>query len=136
MMGVQYLRSHPEITAVFCANDAVAVALLQASRQAGISIPDQVSVVGFDDIDLAGFVSPALTTMAVDKVGMGRIAVALLAYRLEFGKEFVTQTLVRSPAREAPIRSPSRGPAAWQHGRQRAPRRPSTGLNERTPMQP
>lgn len=96
MMGVQYLRSHSEITAVFCANDAVAVALLQASRQAGISVPDQVSVVGFDDIDLASFVSPALTTMAVDKVGMGRIAVALLAYRLEFGKECVTQTLVRS----------------------------------------
>ena len=94
-VGVEYLQSHPEITAVFCANDAVAVALLQAARQAGISVPAQVSVVGFDDIDLAGFVSPALTTMSVDKVGMGRIAVTLLANRLELGKECVTQTLVR-----------------------------------------
>jgi DNA-binding LacI/PurR family transcriptional regulator len=94
-VGVEYLQSHPEITAVFCANDAVAVALLAGARQAGISVPAQVSVVGFDDIDLAGFVSPALTTMSVDKVGMGRIAVTLLANRLELGKECVTQTLVR-----------------------------------------
>ena len=94
-MGVAYLRAHPEISAVFCANDAVAVALLQAARLAGIDVPGQISVVGFDDIDLAGFVSPPLTTMSVDKVGMGRIAVTLLAHRLELGKECVTQTLVR-----------------------------------------
>jgi DNA-binding LacI/PurR family transcriptional regulator len=90
-----YLKAHREVTAVFCANDLVAVALLQAARQECLPIPDQISVVGFDDIDLAGFVSPALTTMAVDKVGMGRIAVTLLAHRLELGKECVTQTFVR-----------------------------------------
>jgi LacI family transcriptional regulator len=94
-VGVAYLVSHPEITALFCANDDVAVALMQAARQSGISVPDQVSVVGFDDIDLAGFVSPALTTMAVDKLGMGRIAVSLLSHRLELEKDCVTQTLVR-----------------------------------------
>ncbi len=93
--GLEYLQANPGITAVFCANDAVAVALLQAARQAGIAIPDQVSVVGFDDIDLAAFVSPALTTMAVDKVGMGRIAVTLLSHRLDVDKECVTQTLIK-----------------------------------------
>jgi DNA-binding LacI/PurR family transcriptional regulator len=93
--GVACLKANPHISAVFCANDAVAVALMQALRQTGIVVPDQVSVVGFDDIDLAGFVSPALTTMAVDKVGMGRIAVTMLAHRLDVGKECVTQTLVR-----------------------------------------
>ena len=93
--GISYLLEHPETTAVFCANDAVAVALLHAARQAGISVPGRLSIVGFDDIDLAGFVSPGLTTMAVDKVGMGRIAVTLLAHRLEIGKDCVTQTLVR-----------------------------------------
>jgi LacI family transcriptional regulator len=94
-VGISYLHSHPSTTAVFCANDAVAVALLMAARQAGIDIPGRVSIIGFDDIDLASFVSPGLTTMAVDKVGMGRIAVTLLAHRLEVGKECVTQTLVR-----------------------------------------
>jgi LacI family transcriptional regulator len=93
--GVEFLAANPHITAVFCANDAVAVALLQAARQAGIAIPDRVSVVGFDDIDLAAFVSPTLTTMAVDKVGMGRIAVTMLAHRLDLGKECVTQTLIK-----------------------------------------
>jgi LacI family transcriptional regulator len=93
--GISFLQSHPDTTAIFCANDAVAVALLQAARQAGIAVPQRLSIVGFDDIDLAGFVSPGLTTMAVDKVGMGRIAVTLLAHRLEVGKDCVTQTLVR-----------------------------------------
>ena len=95
IVGINYLRANRDVTAVFCANDAVAVALLQVARQAGIGVPDEVSVVGFDDVDLAAFVLPALTTMAVDKVGMGRIAVTLLAHRLELGKECVTQTLVR-----------------------------------------
>lgn len=94
-IGLGYIKTHPEISAVFCANDAVAVALLRAARLEGIMVPEQLSVIGFDDIDLAGFVSPPLTTMAVDKVGMGRIAVTLLAHRLEFGKDSVTQTLVR-----------------------------------------
>ena len=94
-IGADYLKSHPEVSAVFCANDAVAIALIRAAMQAGISVPDQLSVVGFDDIDLAGFVSPALTTMAVDKVGMGRMAVTLLAYRLELGKEYVTRAFIR-----------------------------------------
>lgn len=94
--GVSYLRSHPDVTAIFCANDAVGVALLQAMRQAGMRVPDQVSIIGFDDIDLAGFVSPALTTMSVDKVGMGRMAVTILAHRLEHGKiGGITQTLIR-----------------------------------------
>jgi LacI family transcriptional regulator len=95
LVGTNYLRSHPEVTAVFCANDAVGVALLQSTRQAGIRVPDQISIIGFDDIDLSAFVSPSLSTMAVDKVGMGRIAVTLLAHRLEIGAGGVTQTLVR-----------------------------------------
>jgi DNA-binding LacI/PurR family transcriptional regulator len=94
-IGLDYLLGHPDVTAVFCANDAVAIALIQAAAQVGLNIPGRVSIVGFDDIDLASFVSPMLTTMAVDKVGMGRIAVTILAHRLELGKECVTHTFVR-----------------------------------------
>jgi LacI family transcriptional regulator len=93
--AIEYLRSNPEVTAIFCANDLVAVTFIQAARQAGITVPDQVSVIGFDDIDLANIISPGLTTMAVDKPGMGRLAVTLLAHRLEVGKKCVTSTLVR-----------------------------------------
>jgi LacI family transcriptional regulator len=95
VVGVSYLQAHPEITAVFCSHDAVALTLLNAARKAGISVPEQLSVVGFDDIDPARFASTALTTMAVDNSGMGRIAVTLLAHRLEFGNECVTQARIR-----------------------------------------
>jgi len=94
-VGIEFVKAHPEITALFVANDLVAVAFLQAARQEGIVVPDQLSVVGFDDIDLAKFISPALTTMAVDKLGMGRLAVTLLSHRLEVDKECVTQTSLR-----------------------------------------
>ena len=108
MVGIDCLKTQPDISAVFCANDAVAVALLQAAKQAGFEVPERISVVGFDDIDLAGFVSPGLTTMSVDKTGMGRIAVMLLAHRLELGKECVTQTLVRPTL----VQRQSTGPVA------------------------
>jgi LacI family transcriptional regulator len=93
--AIHYLRANPKVTAIFCANDMVAVTFIQAATQAGISVPDQVSVVGFDDIDLSSFISPALTTMAVDKAGLGRLAVTLLAHRLDIEQECVTTTLVR-----------------------------------------
>jgi DNA-binding LacI/PurR family transcriptional regulator len=93
--AISYLCANPSVTALFCANDLVAITFILAAKQAGISVPERVSVVGFDDIDLAGFVTPSLTTMAVDKAAMGRLAVTLLAHRVDVGKECVTSTLVR-----------------------------------------
>jgi LacI family transcriptional regulator, galactose operon repressor len=93
--AVQYVQANPEVTAIFCANDLVAITFIQAARMAGISTPDQVSVMGFDDIDLASIIAPPLTTMAVDKPGMGRLAVTLLLHQLEVGKECRTTTLVK-----------------------------------------
>jgi LacI family transcriptional regulator len=94
--ALAYVRAHPNVTAVFCAFDAIAVVLLQAAAERGISVPEQLSVVGFDDIDLARQMSPTLTTMAVDQIGMGRMAVSLLAHRLEYPTGFPTDTLART----------------------------------------
>lgn len=94
-VALDYLRAHPEVTAAFCCNDDVAVALIQAAQKAGIDVPGTLSVVGYDDIDLARFVTPELTTMAVDKLGMGRLAVTLLLHRLEFGQSAITQAFIR-----------------------------------------
>ena len=94
--GVAWLTAHPEVTAVFCANDLVGVSLMQAAQRAGITVPERLSVVGFDDIDMATFVTPPLTTMAVDKVGMGWVAVTLLMHRLERGLGAVTQARSRA----------------------------------------
>ena len=105
--SMAYLRAHPEVTAVFCAYDAVAMILLQAASENGIPVPGRLSVVGFDDIDVAGHLSPPLTTMAVDKVGMGRLAVTLVAHRMEFPKGSVTETLFHTTL----VQRGSSGPA-------------------------
>lgn len=94
-VALEYIADHPEVTSAFCCNDDVAVALIQAAQAAGIDVPGALSVVGYDDIDLARFVTPQLTTMAVDKLGMGRLAVTLLLHRLEFGQAAMTQAFIR-----------------------------------------
>lgn len=78
------LQRHPQITALFCANDIMAIGATQAARALHRQIPQDLSIIGFDNIDLAQHVAPALTTMHVDKVSMGRFAVQLLANRAEY----------------------------------------------------
>jgi len=83
IVAVGYLRHHPDVTAIFGANDRITVATMEIARSAGFDVPGDVSLVGFDDIDLASLVMPALTTLAVDKTLMGRAGFALLTHRLE-----------------------------------------------------
>jgi LacI family transcriptional regulator len=79
---IDLLKRHPDITALLGCNDVFAISAMQSAQEQGRTVPGDLSVVGFDDIELAAQVSPALTTMAVDKVTMGRLAVQSLAYRL------------------------------------------------------
>jgi len=65
------LRDHPGVTSILCYNDVVAFGALRAIRASGRSVPEDVSVVGFDDIDLASFAEPSLTTVAQDIVALG-----------------------------------------------------------------
>jgi LacI family transcriptional regulator len=80
---VELLRRSPHITALFCCNDMMAIAVIQAANAVGRRVPDDLSIIGFDNIDLAEHVTPALTTMHVDKGSMGRLAVQLLTNRIE-----------------------------------------------------
>lgn len=75
------LQRHPEVTALFCANDVVAVGAMRAAQALGCRVPDDLSIVGFDNISLTSYLHPPLTTMDVDKISMGRLAVELLNYR-------------------------------------------------------
>jgi DNA-binding LacI/PurR family transcriptional regulator len=70
-------------TAVFAASDTIAIGLLQAAFQARVVVPDQVSIVGFDDIDIAAFAIPPLTTISQSGVEMGRISANLLLDMIE-----------------------------------------------------
>ncbi|MBN1313772.1 MAG: LacI family DNA-binding transcriptional regulator [Anaerolineae bacterium] len=72
------LATHPEVTALVCYNDLVAVGALKACAQMGLSVPGDVAVVGHDDIELAELVTPALTTCRVARYEIGSQAVQLL----------------------------------------------------------
>lgn len=71
--------------AIMCANDEVAVGLLRAFAEAGVSIPGDVSVTGFDDVPLAAYVGPGLTTVHQDFADLGRCAMEAVSQALEGG---------------------------------------------------
>jgi DNA-binding LacI/PurR family transcriptional regulator len=68
----QLLQDDPSLDGVFVANDMMAIGALRALRQAGRRVPDDVAVVGFDDIELAQDTEPPLTTVRQDVTEMGR----------------------------------------------------------------
>ena len=72
----------PDCSLVVCANDAVAVGALRALREAGARVPDDVSVIGFDDVPWAEFVEPALTTVRQPLAALGAGAVTMLHARI------------------------------------------------------
>ena len=74
-------EGHP--TAVFAASDTIAIGLLQAAFQAKVVVPDRMSIVGFDDIDIAAFTIPPLTTISQSGVEMGRVSADLLLDLIE-----------------------------------------------------
>lgn len=80
-------------TAVFCASDEVAFGLISALTSLGIRVPQDISVVGFDDIELSEYYIPALTTIRQDRTQLGTRAAELLLKRLENPKS-VTPTSV------------------------------------------
>jgi LacI family transcriptional regulator len=68
----------PRPTAVFAANDSMAVGVLASITAAGMNVPEEMTVVGFDDIPIARYVNPPLTTIRVDIAELGKCAFALL----------------------------------------------------------
>jgi LacI family transcriptional regulator len=81
MHRLMRLATRPD--AVFCANDLMAIGALDAARELGLRVPDDVRIVGFDDIEAASLVSPALTTIANPAYETGRSAGKLLLDRLQ-----------------------------------------------------
>lgn len=78
------LCKHPNrVTALFVCNDELAVGVLNAARDIGLRVPDDISVMGFDDMDLGQAISPALTTVNVDKLLMGSLGVRMILDRAE-----------------------------------------------------
>ncbi|MGA2470886.1 MAG: LacI family DNA-binding transcriptional regulator [Solirubrobacteraceae bacterium] len=97
-------------TAIFAFNDNLAIATMQAARERGLRLPEQLSVVGFDDVGEAAIVTPPLTTVRQPLAEMGRLAISLLNRQLEGRRlealhvELATRLVVRDSAVPPPTR--------------------------------
>jgi LacI family transcriptional regulator len=77
------LGEHPGITAVFCSSDLMALGAMKALEKAGNAIPGSISIVGYDDISIASYCTPKLTTIRQDKYDLGYQAAQMLIDMLE-----------------------------------------------------
>ncbi|MCG1020219.1 LacI family DNA-binding transcriptional regulator [Sutcliffiella horikoshii] len=85
-VAMELLADNPEITAVFCASDLMALGVLRAVKAIGKKVPEDIAVIGYDDITLASYSNPSLSTIRQDKFNLGHEAAILLIDMLE-GKE-------------------------------------------------
>lgn len=77
------LENHKDITAIICGNDVLAVGAMMRAKELGITLPDEMSFIGFDDIEISQIISPPLTTIHVPHRQMGRYAAQALIQALE-----------------------------------------------------
>lgn len=88
-----WLKCNPEMpTAFFAENDALAAGAMKALAECGYDIPGDVSIVGFDDVEFASIVHPALTTVHIPRTDLGRIAVRHLIEQAEHPKNYTCVT--------------------------------------------
>jgi DNA-binding LacI/PurR family transcriptional regulator len=76
------LREHPELTALFCDDDVLAAGAYLGLRELKLRVPDDISVVGFDGLDIGRVLDPPVTTVIADGAELGRIAFELLLAQL------------------------------------------------------
>jgi DNA-binding LacI/PurR family transcriptional regulator len=108
-------RKH-RFTALFAYNDISAIGAIWALQEAGLRVPEDVSVVGFDDVPLAVFSRPDLTTVAQPLLRMGRIAAKTIIDRIEGNSDYVPEIVIEP---ELIVRSSS-GPANGSSARNSA----------------
>ena len=88
-------RNRP--TGVFCANDLLALGLLQHLTQHGVNVPDDIAIVGFDDVEYAAAAAVPLTSVAQPRNQLGRTAALLLMDEVENGATHEHQHVLFSP---------------------------------------
>jgi LacI family transcriptional regulator len=110
-VGKQLLERRRPFTAVFAYNDISAIGAIWAFREAGLRVPEDVSVVGFDDIPGAAFANPALTTVRQPLLRMGQIAAQTVIERIEERGSYEPEIAIEP---EFVVRESS-GPAPGKH---------------------
>jgi len=79
---VNILRQAPQTTAVFCSNDNQAIGAVIRLHKLGIRVPEDISIVGFDNIEIGQYTTPPITTIHVDRSSLGKIATQILLNRI------------------------------------------------------
>ena len=103
MKEILALENKP--TAIFCQGDEIAVGAMQAIKEAGLKVPDDFSIVGFDDIEISQYLNPALTTVCQKKEEMGIEAAKMVIELINNQEEKVepeiidTELIVRNSTR-------------------------------------
>ena len=92
----EFLRRKLDCTAVFCVNDSTALGFMKVMAQKGLRVPQDVSVIGFDDIPAADYIWPPLTTVRTNSPVLGQIAIHRLLERVNYPELPFTQTLIRT----------------------------------------
>jgi LacI family transcriptional regulator len=99
MQALLQQDGHHRPTAVFASNDLMAVGAICAAAQAGLAVPRDLSVVGFDDIALAAYSNPPLTTVSQPKHQTGELAARLLLRRIEDGRRPLQREILQPALR-------------------------------------
>jgi DNA-binding LacI/PurR family transcriptional regulator len=82
------------VTAIFACNDQIAIDIIPLAERLGRRVPDDLSICGFDDLDLAARITPQLTTIQVDRWLMGTLAVRRLYDRATMLDRVPVQTII------------------------------------------
>ncbi len=80
------LKNHPEVTAVICTNDLMAMGAIKEIKKHGLRVPEDISVIGVDDIKASATFNPPLTTIAQDGKSYGNFAFGALYEDIKTGK--------------------------------------------------
>ena len=94
----QLLSTRVRPTALFAASDMMAIGAMEEFRRQGVRIPDDISVVGYDDLDLDALLSPPLTSATVDFGHMSEIAFERMLDRIQYGERPQDRYVIRMPA--------------------------------------
>jgi LacI family transcriptional regulator len=81
--GLELMKCVPRPSAVFVANDSMAVGLLAALEGLGVDVPRDLAVIGFDDVDIAGYLRPPLTTVHIDAFTLGQRAAQMMVNEIQ-----------------------------------------------------
>ena len=96
-LALEIIQIQPKVTAIFSANDIMAMGVLQALAEKGLKSPDDIALVGFDDIEMSGLPGVELTTISHQKIILGRLAVEQLLSKIKGESKHVSKKFLIDP---------------------------------------